>query len=169
LEARGEPDIYRIDITSKKISWLMDKPVWAAPMEFSPEGKKLLIINGPKQAVSVISFGQGNPEITKLSSGDVIDSYPHWSKDRQRILFIRQEGQNQDIYWKNADGSGLVNLTEGSGVLNARPNLSPDGQKIIYLTNHDRQWDTMIMNADGSGKTRVTDIFCASGLVSWKP
>ncbi len=169
LEARGEPDIYRIDIASKKISRLMDKPVWAAPIEYSPDGKQLLVMNGPKQAVSVISFSQGNPVITKLSSGDVIDTYPHWSKDGQRILFMRQEGQNQDIYWMNGDGSGLVNLTEGSGVLNAWPTLSPDGQKIIYLTNHDYQWDMMIMNADGSGKTKVTEIFGSSGLISWRP
>lgn len=168
FEFGENPDIFQIDISSKKIAPLMDQPIPVVPSGFSPEGDQLLVWDGAGGKIGLIDFSAGGKMIPLAGSGGY-DSYPAWSGDGQKILYMCRTGDSHDICLMNADGSGQVNLTTGSGVANYWPSISPDGQKIIYLTNSQDQWSTMIMNADGSGKTAVTAVFGVAASISWQP
>lgn len=67
-----------------------------------------------------------------------------------KIAFSRDVGGNRDIFSINADGTGLVNLTNTATVGESQPNWSPDGQKIVYSRS-----GIWVMNADGSGQTQL--------------
>jgi Tol biopolymer transport system component len=57
-----------------------------------------------------------------------------------------------DIYVMDADGSGIVNLTNTDGQDEAEPSWSPDGTKIAF-TNFNAIY---IMNSDGTGRYQLS-------------
>jgi Tol biopolymer transport system component len=86
-----------------------------------------------------------------LTTGD--DSQPAWSWDGQRLAFVRQEGDNQDIYSVRADGSGLIRLTDHPGP-DITPAWTPD-HGLIFRSLRAGQWGLYTMNADGSGQRQL--------------
>jgi hypothetical protein len=70
-----------------------------------------------------------------------------------------------DICRANADGSGLVNLTDGSFATNAAPAWSPAGDSIVFLRNN-QIW---VMSADGSGAHPIPFTPSVVYGVAWDP
>lgn len=107
----------------------------------------------------------------------LIDGVPEyltggWSPDGSTIVFSRDPLNTPDGdigIWKiDADGSGLVQLTEGAADLDAQ--WSPDGTRILFRrASYDNELRCggetciddapalLVMNGDGSGLRRVTD------------
>jgi len=100
---------------------------------------------------------------------DISESYP-WrprvSPDGSQVLFVCLTGSfYQNICKANADGSGVVNLTNDY-VRDASPDWSPDGTQIVFVRNN------QIWMMDTSGATPVQAISSpASGVtsVAWQP
>ncbi len=168
FEYGENPDIFQIDISSKEIAPLMDQPVPAVPAGYSTDSDRLLVWNGESGKMSLIDFSAGGTMIPLAGSGGY-DSYPAWSSDGQKIIYMCRTGDSHDICLMNADGSAQINLTAGSGVANYWPSISPDGKWIVYLTASENQWNTMIISADGSKKKQVTDVIGLITSISWQP
>src|SRR3954447_7689562 len=106
---------------------------------------------------------------TQITSGAADDVEPNWSPDGQRIVFSSNRDEpgadciagpfrcHYDIYSINANGSGLVNLTNRPGKQDISPVFSPDGNKIAWTGDGPVASDIWTMNADGTGKTDVTN------------
>jgi Tol biopolymer transport system component len=73
------------------------------------------------------------------------------------IVFSSGNGQAQDVWIMNPDGSGLVKLTTNPG-FDGEPALSPDGTTIAYASAPTASGarDIWIMKVDGSAKTQLT-------------
>jgi TolB protein len=72
------------------------------------------------------------------------------------IAYVRNDGQDYEIYTINAGGAGKTRLTnDNTG--NYVPSYSPDANKIVY-SGSSGSADTEIytINAGGAGKTRLT-------------
>jgi Tol biopolymer transport system component len=113
-------------------------------LEGDPADHLILVMN---------SDGTDQQFVTAVS--DVVNTSPAWSTDG-RIAFSGY--RNEDIYVRNADGTGAVQLTNDPA-LDLDPAWSRDDKKIAF-TRYD--YDTQsqgiyIMNADGSGLTRLTN------------
>ncbi|HSG49161.1 MAG TPA: hypothetical protein VLA43_15175 [Longimicrobiales bacterium] len=76
------------------------------------------------------------------------------SKD---ILFIRIENDVHQLYRMNADGTGAVQITSGTGEWFWDPRWSPDGTKITYASDAAGapNQEIYVMNADGTGGTLI--------------
>jgi TolB protein len=74
-----------------------------------------------------------------------------------KIAYVRDEGNDSEIYTINPGGRGETQLThDHTG--NYVPSYSPDGKKIVYSGSPGRR-DTEIytINAGGGGKTQLTN------------
>jgi len=92
-----------------------------------------------------ITFGEGN--------------HPQWSPDGTQLAFTCNQGT--DICLINADGTGQINLTEGSDSRDMYPSWTADG-RIVFMSNRDVDPDILaseiyIMDGDGDNVTRLTD------------
>ena len=105
------------------------------------------------------SDGTGQTQVTSMNDPSRGARYPSWSPDRSRITFSA-EG---DIYIVNANGTGLVQLTDTPNDQDITPSWSPDGTRIAFATLPGVQsavFDLYVMNADGSNSTRLTTVTC---------
>jgi Tol biopolymer transport system component len=85
-----------------------------------------------------------------------------------RIAFVSDRDGTPKIYVMNADGSGVVRLTN-SPHADSRPAWSPDGRKIAFARAGDSTaCGIYVMNADGSGLARMTTA-CGDITPTWSP
>ena len=71
------------------------------------------------------------------------------AQPRPGILFTSDRTDNWDIYLIQADGSGLTQLTDFSGV-DADPDWSRDGSSIAFRSRRDGSSDIFIMDPEGA-------------------
>ncbi len=96
---------------------------------WSPDGEEILFVARESEdhhkAIWVVNADGGSPEQLPIAPGcggplgetDAYGCYsPDWSPDGDQIVFTRSEpdGSNESIWIVNADGSGLVQLTDGT-------------------------------------------------------
>src|SRR5215210_8962142 len=74
-----------------------------------------------------------------------------------KIAYVRDEGNDSEIYTINPGGRGETQLTHDHPENNV-PSYSPDGKKIVY-SGSSGSGDTEIytINASGGGKTQLTN------------
>lgn len=101
-------------------------------------------------------------ELRALSPG----TDPAWSPDGKRIAFAGLLEVHSGIYVINADGSGLVQLTNAS---DWQPTWSPDGRRIAFMSLRDGNREIYAMSADGSDLRRITDNQWQDRHPSWSP
>jgi Tol biopolymer transport system component len=83
---------------------------------------------------------------------------PSFSPDGKKIVFQRRdENQHSEIYVMNADGSGIVRLTQYYED-DTFPSFSPDGKKILFQ----RGSIISTMNTDGSSVASFVQAYYAS-------
>ncbi|MDQ3734286.1 MAG: hypothetical protein M3400_09870 [Actinomycetota bacterium] len=92
---------------------------------WSPTGDQILFVaptaEGEHKAIWIVSVDGGEPQqlpITPACGGPVepgnFGCYsPSWSPDGEHIVFVRSDGTGESLFIVNADGSGLVQVTEG--------------------------------------------------------
>ena len=96
---------------------------------WSPDGEKILFVARENEdhhkAIWVVNADGGSPEQLPVAPGcgglvggaDAYGCYsPGWSPDGDQVVFTRSEpdGSNESIWIVDADGSGLVQLTDGT-------------------------------------------------------
>lgn len=101
------------------------------------------------------------------------DIEPAWSPDGSKIAFKsdRSPSPNGGIWVVNADGTGLVLLTNTPSSGNAKPTWSPDGSKIAFDSSRDGLIGSIyVMDPDGSNVTRLTNQLPFSDAgAEWSP
>jgi Tol biopolymer transport system component len=85
-----------------------------------------------------------------------------------RIAFDSYRDDNWEVYVMNADGSGLVNLTNNPAD-DGDPTWSPDSQSIAFDTDRDGNWEIYAISADGAGLTRLTSDPADDDSPAWSP
>src|SRR5690349_5840567 len=71
------------------------------------------------------------------------------------LAFVSERDGNSEIYVINADGTGLLRLTNDAG-RDVDPAWSPDGKRIAFASDRAGKSDIYVMNADGSNLVRLT-------------
>ncbi len=84
-----------------------------------------------------------------------------------RIAFIGRSGGEKDLFMINADGSGLINVTNGGGPEQS-PSWSPDGARIAFA-RHVGNSDIYTIRPDGSDLVRLTEQPSNEYSPTWSP
>ncbi len=74
-----------------------------------------------------------------------------------QILMMSDRSGNWDVYRVNADGSGLVQLTDHPAT-DGLATASPDNSAIAFLTDRDGVWSVYVMHTDGSDPRKLFDL-----------
>jgi Tol biopolymer transport system component len=133
----------------------------------SPDGKKVAFSSiqrdGNSEIYVVNTDGTG---LTRLTNRPETDVSPEWSPDGTMIVFAGSlaggDPYKRYIFLMNADGSGLKQLTKGTGFA---PNWAINGEKIYYVTSRQSVNDIMSIRPDGTGNIGVK----AVGALSVNP
>ena len=93
---------------------------------WSPVGDNILFVartaQDDRKTIWIVNADGGTPvqlPITPACGGPLSDPStfgcysPSWSPDGDKIVFVRSDGSTESIYIVNADGSGLVQVTDG--------------------------------------------------------
>jgi Tol biopolymer transport system component len=89
-----------------------------------------------------------------------------WSPDGTKIAFdagahiTANFKGSTNIYIANADGTGIVKLTNDTNQDNQLPSWSPDGRQLVFMSDRDTDNRTKlwVVNTDGSGLRKLTDV-----------
>ena len=183
----GNREIYVMNADGSEQTNLTNFPGLDAEPVWSPDGSRIAFnriaedTNGDgdfsyeDDLVDVYVINVDGSEPINLTNQPGYDSYPAWSPDSRRIVFLRAvedtngDGQlnyddNADIYMANVDGSGQTNLTSNPAD-DSSAYWSPDGAQIGFRSGQDGVSKSYVMNVDGSGITPINNWV----LNSWKP
>ncbi len=97
-------------------------------------------------------------EVRRLSpfEGGAYD--PVWSPSGDRVAMVSTDPGNDEIYVINADGSGLLRLTNNTWEWDKHPTWSPDGEYILFYSNRDSgRRQLWIMESDGSNQRLLSN------------
>ncbi|HYN80711.1 MAG TPA: hypothetical protein VES88_04355 [Gemmatimonadaceae bacterium] len=111
----------------------------------SPDGRKVAY-QTPADGIAVLDLATGNETVL----AGRLSVRPRWSPRGDRILFWSNREGTKEIYTMNADGSGVVRLTDGKDGYH-EADWSPDGSRIVFRRVTGDGGDIWTMNADGSG------------------
>jgi TolB protein len=151
-------EIFVINADGSELTNLSNHPASDMYPAWSPDGTRILFetYHDDNDEIYVMNIdGSGR---TNLTNHPAEDSSPAWSPDGTHIAFAsdreKTEGSNifndTEIYVMNADGSGLIRLTNRVG-FDAYPSWSPDGTRIAFTSKRSDDWTIHIVNADGTG------------------
>jgi Tol biopolymer transport system component len=138
------------------------RPVW------SPDGSRIAFDNQPDHGRAIYTVNPDGSGLARLSPADSIATSPAWSPDGTRVAFNNYGNTlYANVAVVNADGTGLVNLTNIPGVSQGSPQWSPDGSRIVYVSYQDGNGEVYIMSADGTGQTNLTNDPAQEGDPRW--
>jgi Tol biopolymer transport system component len=100
--------------------------------------------------------GSNQKQLTKM--GKCYDA--HFSPDGKTIFFEHGD----DIYKMNAEGGGVVNLTNTTDNIEAYPVVAPNGSRLAYLFAWPAGFEIYTSKLDGSDRKPVT-----SRSIDWMP
>ncbi len=154
---RENPDLYRLNLTSKKLDWLSHKRGLNTGAAVSPDGKKIALTLSMDGNTEIYVMDRNGQNLTRLTDSWGQDVSPTWSPDGKRIAFVSSRSGNPHIYVMNADGSNPKRLSF-RGNYNQEPDWSPrtDG-KIVFTARDERlRYDIFLVDPKDGEMKRLT-------------
>jgi serine/threonine protein kinase/Tfp pilus assembly protein PilF len=157
---RDESDIWIIDADGANQVDLTNAPGIDSRPAVSPDGRQIAFSSnrGGRYALYLMNIDGTNQH--RLTDYTRDETEPAWSPDGKQIAFARRVERNiTNICLMNADGSGLVNLTNSTASINNTPAFSHDGRFIVFQSSRDvppNHVDLWIMKPDGSEPQIIT-------------
>jgi Tol biopolymer transport system component len=131
----GLPQPTWVDSTGRVLGTAGDPGNYNGPPVVSPDGNRLAFSLGDAQGNLDIwvrdLVGGGN---TRLTFDPRRETFPVWSPDGKRIVYAAERGGRQDLYEKNADGSGEERLVLQSDQDKTPTSWSPDGHFLLFTS-----------------------------------
>jgi Tol biopolymer transport system component/DNA-binding winged helix-turn-helix (wHTH) protein len=104
-----------------------------------------------------------------LTSSSAEDRNPQYSPDGRRIAFESSRQVDSLAIWvANADGTGLVQVTNIGSSWSGTPRWSPDGRWLAFdARGKDGGWDVWVVEASGSSPRQLTHGPADNVVPSW--
>jgi Tol biopolymer transport system component len=104
-----------------------------------------------------------------LVASAATEENPQYSPDGRRVAFTTtREGEGQEVWLAEADGSNPTRLTRGPGASQGSPRWSPDGKTIAFDSRGEAgRRSIWTIGVDGFGLRRVTSDEADENMPSW--
>lgn len=133
---------------------------WAFPYQVAGQG-------GENLDVFLQDPERSSPTATAQSEFD--EYSPTLTVDGTSIAFVRNEGDNADIFVVDRDGGGLHRVTSGPAT-DGGPQWSPDGEWIAFWRDHGAGLpEICVVSSDGKEERQLTSNSVAEIHPSWSP
>ena len=146
----------------------------AAPPRFynyvrvSPDGTRVTLdTRDAEDDVSVWDLTRET--LTRLTFAAEPDHSGVWTPDSQRIVFSSERDGAENLYWRSADGTGVVERLTESEHEHDPNSVSPDGERLVFTENATGTDDLYTLTLDDERRTEpliVTEFAEANGEVS---
>jgi Tol biopolymer transport system component len=122
----------------------------------------------PGKRICVVDFDGTNLKQLTTGEGNYDDTYPTWSPDGKKIVFVSNRTGNNEIYVMNADGTGQTQITNDT-FDNHDPAWSPDGSYIAYVADHSGISELCLIRPDGTQRRRINSVAEQIQNPAWRP
>ncbi len=145
-------DLFMFDLTDNQQGPLMVEalPVWpliANPPMWAPNSTdtdyKITFLRSPNRNgrfdIYLLSFSNGNGQTIQLTNTSDVISYAAWSKDGDKIAYVRNINSNWDIFVMDINTRQEYQITNTTA-LEGLPMWSPiDNNKLLFIRNNGAQ------------------------------
>jgi TolB protein len=155
LSYLGNPEIFLLDTTSRKITRLTKSYGFDVDPSWSSDGQSFAFVSSRTGRPMVFSAKADGTQVQRLTFAGRYNASPTWSPRNNKIGFAGWIDKSFDIFIMNPDGTTIERLTKNQGN-NEDPFFSPDGNFILFSSNRTGQKNIYLMNVDGTFVKRLT-------------
>ncbi len=173
LSLGGNADIYKMNLSSKKLSRLTSHYSDDVDPSLSSDGKLMSFLSGRSGRAHIYTADASGLEknVQRISYVGRFNATPRFSPDSKEIVFSSWVDNRFDLYRIGSNGRGLVRLTKNFGS-NEEPMFSKDNEFIIFtsqrvLSAQKAIQDVYIMNREGEILGQITKDFGNCSAPRW--
>ena len=173
MSYQGNPEIYRMDIQSKKRTRITRQ--WTEDLDpsLSARGDRMVFLSG-RSGTSMIYVADADgleKRVKRVSFVGKFNATPRFSPSGREIVFSSWVDNRFNLYRIDANGQQLVRLTRNFGS-NESPSYSPDGEFIVFssqrvLSRKRADQNLYIMDRNGEILGNITKSFGKCTFSRW--
>ncbi|MFQ5453600.1 MAG: Tol-Pal system beta propeller repeat protein TolB [Candidatus Zixiibacteriota bacterium] len=154
----GDPQLYKVNINSLKISQVASYPGIIAAPAISPEGNKIACVLSKDGNSEIYVLNLKGKVIKRLTRHRAIDTAPTWSPDGRMIAFSSDRSGSPQIYIMDSDGLNVRRLTFRSKY-NDSPIWSARGDRITFVSRtKSGRFDLASIDTSGTDNRILTEL-----------
>lgn len=146
--------IFAMNTNGQNIQQLTNLKGIYSNVTWSPNGSHIAFIIFPNDAflsLSAYVMRADGSDVQLLSKS--VEGGLTWSPNGNQLVFTSKQDGNRQLYTIRADGTGLTQLTRGSGEVYGA-DWSPDGSKLVFYRDNYRLY---AIKADGTSEQMMPD------------
>ena len=156
-DAADSPDIYMVELGTGDQTRLTFSDEREKIGDWSPDGQWLVFTQEGRDGLLLRNPTGVN--LIELTDGQ--DDNPLWSPKGDRIAFLRDTGEGQDIYVLRPTKDDWADDTDELAVADTEydetdPSWSADGRRLAFVVNFDDQSEIFTVLVDGSERKQLT-------------
>lgn len=107
------------------------EPHLYSSVRISPDGSRVAL--DVRDLTDIWIWDLDRETLTRLTFDPALDSRPAWTPDGRRVAFGSSRGGIPNLYWKAADGSGVVEPLNESQKGQFPLAFTPDGRRLVFF------------------------------------
>lgn len=163
-------DLKMLDLKSKAITTISDKPGINSGAIFSANGDKIYTTLSYKGNADIYEMSLSTGKTSNVTSHYADDVDPSITRDGTLMTFLSNRPGRAHIYTMdpNHPDKGVKRISF-VGQFNAAPRFSPDGKDIVFSSWVDAGFDLYRISADGNNLVRLTKDFGSNEEANYSP
>ena len=152
---RENPNLYLMNLATKTVQILSERPGLNISPAWQPQGGKLAVtlsVSGNSELYLIDPRGQILEQLTKSFA---IAVSPSWSPDGRKLAYVSNRTEKPQIYILDLASNTSTRLTF-DGEYNTSPAWSPRGDRIVYSGFHEGRFDIFLITPNGNGLQQLT-------------